>query len=175
LKFTEIKIAGLKDGKHSYHFSLDNRFLEPFSRNLFDQPSLEVEVELTLSDTMIKAEVLVKGSVELICDRSLDPFRQLVEEKVQHYFKFGEEETELSDELEVILKERVSIDLDQLVYDIVALSIPAKHLHPRFQELEQEDGEEEGTLVYSSEKKEETPEAESQVDPRWEKLKNLNR
>jgi uncharacterized protein len=173
LKFTEIKISGLKDGKHSYHFTLDNRFLDLFSRNLFDQPDLEVEVDLFLTDTMIKADVQVSGSVELICDRSLDPFRQPVAEKVQHFFKFGEEETELSDELEVILKERVSIDLDQLVYDIVALSIPAKHLHPRFQE--QEEGEEEGTLVYSSEKTEESSEAESPVDPRWEKLKNLNR
>ena len=174
MKFTEIKISGLKDGNHEYHFSLDNRFLDDFSRSFFDFPELEIQVLLGFSETMIKAEILVQGEVQLICDRSLDTFRHPVSENVIHFFKFGEEEKELSDELDVISKERVQIDLDQLIYDSVALSLPSKRLHPRFLN---EDGDEndEGIIVYSSIEPEENLDIENTLDPRWEKLKDLNR
>jgi len=174
LKFTEIKISGLKDGIHEYQFSLDDRFLDDFSRSFFDLPVLEIKVLLTFSELMIKAEVSIQGEVQLICDRSLDIFQHLISENVIHFFKFGEEENELSDELDVISKERVQIDLDQLIYDTVALSVPSKRLHPRFVTGE-EDEEEEGIIVYSSLEPEEKLDIENTLDPRWEKLKDLNR
>lgn len=174
MKGTEVKIAGLKDGKHHFHFSLGSDFLEFFSRNFFDDPKLEVDVTLLVSETMIRSEVSVKGSVELVCDRSLETFRRVVSESATYFFKFGEEEQELSDELEVINKDRLSVSFDQLVYDMVALSIPAKRLHPRF-ENEETDEEAEGILVYSSTDEQQEEKPEDSVDPRWEKLKSLNR
>lgn len=170
MKFTEIKISGLKEGTHAFEFSLDNAFLDVFSRNLFDKPELHVQIGLLLTEHMITAQVQVSGSVELTCDRSLDLFREPIRVSATHYFKFGEEEQELSDELDVISKERVSLDFDQLVYDIVALSIPGRHLHPRFREEEEAEGE--GTLVYQSEPSDQTN--ETKPDPRWDLLKNVN-
>lgn len=174
MKGTEIKIAGLRDGEHQFHLSLKTDFLELFSRNIFDDPQLEVDVTLLVSETMIRSKVSVSGSVELVCDRSLETFRREVSESATYYFKFGEEEQELSDELEVISKDRLSINFDQLVYDLVALSIPAKRLHPRFETADQED-EAEGTLVYSSNDEQIEDQPTETVDPRWEKLKSLNR
>ncbi len=164
----------MKDGNHEFHFSLDTRFLETFSRNFFDLPVLEIGVLLNTSETMIKADLRIQGEVQLICDRSLDPFTHRVDEKVTHFFKFGEEEKELSDELDVISKERVAIDLDQLIYDTVALALPSKKLHPRFRK-EEEDGEEDGEIVYSSEEATGSATDSNTMDPRWEKLRDLNR
>lgn len=175
MKFTEIKISGLKDGNHSFHFSLDTRFLEDFSRTFFDLPVLSVDIDLLISETMLKADVKIQGEVQLICDRSLDTFSHRIDESVTHFFKFGEEEKELSDELEVISKERVKIDIDQLVYDTVALSLPSKKLHPRFRSDDDQEGDDEGIIVYSSEPQEEEADKTDKVDPRWEKLKDLNR
>ena len=174
MKGTEVKIAGLKDGEHHFHFSLGTDFLEFFSRNFFDDPKLKVDVKLLVSETMIRSGVSIRGSVELVCDRSLETFRREVSENAVYYFKFGEEEQELSDELEVISKDRLSVSFDQLVYDLVALSIPAKRLHPKF-ETEESDEEAEGTLVYSSTDEQTEDQPEETVDPRWEKLKSLNR
>ncbi len=123
---------------------------------------------------MIKAEIQIEGDVQLICDRSLDTFSHRVNESVIHFFKFGEESKELSDELELIVKEQVYIDVDQLVYDTVALSLPSKKLHPRFTEAVEEN-EEEGIIVYSSEADPEEAGKTETTDPRWEKLKDLKR
>jgi hypothetical protein len=174
LKFTEIKLSGLRDGNHEFLFSLDSGFLNEFSRAFFDLPQLSVKVNLLTSETMIKAEVKIEGQVQLICDRSLDSFSHEVNESVIHFYKFGEEEKELSDEMEIISKERVFIDLDQLVYDTVALSSPSKKLHPRFQS-ENEDIETDGVIVYSSDLSGDETGPTETIDPIWEKLKDLNR
>ena len=174
MKFTEIKLSGLRDGNHEFLFSLDSGFLNEFSRAFFDLPQLSVRVNLLTSETMIKADIKIEGKVELICDRSLDSFSHEVNESVIHFYKFGEEEKELSDELEIISKERVIIDLDQLIYDTVALSLPSKKLHPRFH-AENVDEDTDGVMVYSSELSGEETGPTETIDPIWEKLKDLKR
>ena len=124
------------------------------------------------SDTIIRAELAIKGNVVLVCDRSLEEFTYPVSEKVTHFFKYGEEEKELSDEIDMISQERISLDFDQLVYDIVALSLPQKKLHPRFSD-ETAENDEEGLMVYSSGNSEGETENDEN-DPRWDILKNLN-
>ena len=168
-KFTEIRIAGLKAGEHSFVFQLGEDFSDAFSNDFFSRPELSIHVSVHISDTLIKANLSMNGSVELVCDRSLDSFRMDLNQSATHFFKFGEEESELSDELEVIHPERTSIDFDQLIYDTVALSIPGKKLHPRF--ASESVTEEDGQLVYS------TLPAESdeiKEDKRWEILRNFN-
>ena len=173
MKHTVIKISGLKNGSHNFHFDLNSSFLAEFSTAIFDRPNVAVDVRLSLSELMIKTQVTVKGTVELICDRSDEVFDFKIDELVEHYFNFGEEEKELTDELEVINKERVEIDLDQLVYDTLALAVPVKKLHPRFIGEEDDlDSESEGKLIYTSDSQAQIENTEA--DPRWSKLKELS-
>lgn len=171
MKFTEVKISGLKNGEHHFEFELNSSFLADYSNQFFDKPSIQVIGDLLLSETMIKADLSIDGTVELICDRSLEPFISPVSLQETHFFKFGSEEKELTDELEVISKERVSLDFDQLVYDLIALSIPGKKLHPKFAEDELED-DEDGKVIFTTFDPEEL--VETSPDPRWAKLKELN-
>lgn len=127
--------------------------------------------DLVLSETMIKAELKIEGTIELVCDRSLESFSSPVSIKETHFFKFGIEEKELTDELEVISKERISIDFDQLVYDLIALSVPGKKLHPRFAVEETED-DEEGKVIFTTLRPEEVE--ETSPDPRWAKLTEIH-
>ncbi|MGI9543667.1 MAG: YceD family protein, partial [Cyclobacteriaceae bacterium] len=61
------------------------------------------------------------------------------------------------------------LDLSQYIYEFVALSVPMKKLHPRF------DGEpSEDALVYSSSDEMQTTEQEA-TDPRWAALKKLKK
>lgn len=170
MKFTEIKISALREGIHSFEFRLDDAFSEAFSRDLFDKPRLEVNLDLEITDRMLTARLRISGSVEVVCDRSLDTYREPVDASVRHFFRYGEEEQELSDEMDIISKERIAIDFDQLVYDTVALSLPGRRLHPRYSTEAEPEGE--GLMVYRSSAEESSREGES--DPRWEKLKNVN-
>lgn len=171
MKFTEVKISGLKNGEHHFTFDLNSSFLAPFSNQFFDNPSIQVEAHLVLSETMIKADLKLEGTIELVCDRSLEPFLSPVSIQETHFFKYGLEEKELTDELEVISKERISIDFDQLVYDLVALSVPGKKLHPRFAAEEAED-EEEGKVIFTTLRPNEVE--ETSPDPRWAKLTDIH-
>lgn len=172
MHFTEIQISSLREGFHSFQFVLDSRFSAAFSEEFFRNPELNALVNLHLSETMIQAELEISGTIELICDRSTEPFARSVQEKLTHFYKYGEEEMELSDEMEIISPERVMLDFDQLIYDTVALSVPQKKLHPRFSDIEDEDGTAEGSMVYSTDFHSENEENER--DNRWDILKNLN-
>lgn len=173
MHFTEIQISGLREGIHTFRFALDSRFSAAFSEEFFHNPKLDVVVNLNLSETMIQAQLEISGTVELICDRSMDHYSNSIQEKLTHFYKYGEEEAELSDEMEIISPERVHLNLDQLIYDTIALSIPQKKLHPRFRENEEsEDGSIEGALVYSTENQ--SDQEENERDNRWDILKNLN-
>ena len=90
-------------------------------------------------------------------------------------FKYGEKDEEITDEIMTISRETVSLELGQYIYEFITLAIPLKKLHPRFQDEEEGEGEEniEGKIVYSS--SDETTETKNgeEIDPRWNILKKL--
>ena len=105
----------------------------------------------------------------LICDRSLDPFEFPIDLRQKVIMKFGDEDTELSDEIIMIEWNTQRINIAQLIYEYIGLEIPLKKLHPRYDnEVDTED-----TLFYSSEN-EKNPQ-DPDVDPRWETLKSLKK
>ena len=122
-------------------------------------------------ETFIEAEFKIKGEAKLICDRSLEPFDFPVDIDSRIMFKYGEEEAELSDEIIIISRDRVSLELGQYMYEFISLSIPIKKVHPKFQDGEDDEDDNEGKLIYTSET--ESSEEEKEVDPRWEILKKL--
>jgi uncharacterized metal-binding protein YceD (DUF177 family) len=79
-------------------------------------------------------------------------------------FKYGQEEKEISDDMVQITQGTERLELGQYIYEFIALGIPMKRLHPKFQNESDED-----TIIYKSE------EDKQEMDPRWEALKKLNK
>jgi uncharacterized metal-binding protein YceD (DUF177 family) len=120
--------------------------------------------------------IKVKGSVELICDRSLEEFDFPIDTENRILFKFGDHNEEVSDEIIIIDRNTQRLNVAQHIYDFISLAIPMKKIHPRFQEdtEDEEDDETEVKLIYSSaEIEEEFKDEKEDIDPRWELLKNL--
>jgi uncharacterized metal-binding protein YceD (DUF177 family) len=69
----------------------------------------------------------------------------------------------------VIRRDASQLELGQYMYEFISLEVPMKKLHPRFRD-DDEPGE--GKIVYSSAP---DPEEKQTTDPRWDKLKNLNK
>jgi uncharacterized metal-binding protein YceD (DUF177 family) len=82
-------------------------------------------------------------------------------------FKFGEAAEEVSDEITIISQDLQQLDVGQFIYEYIVLEVPMKKIHPRYQSDNEEDENEEGKLIYQSEKSEDV------IDPRWEVLKKL--
>lgn len=159
-----VNILGLSKTVHQFNFQLDEAFFKAYGQEVVAKGKFATQISLDVRETFIEADFRIEGIAQLICDRSLDEFDYPVSVHKKIVFKYGEAPQEISDEIIVITHEQDHLDLGQLIYEFIALEIPIKKLHPRFQNDESTDG-----LVYSSESKKE----EAEIDPRWEALKKL--
>jgi uncharacterized protein len=174
LREFNIDIFRLNNGTYDYEFIINKDFFEFFNFGLIETGSAKAFVHMIKSETLINMTIKVKGSVELVCDRSLEKFDFPLDTENKILFKFGDRDEEVSDEIIIIERNTQRLNVAQHIYDFINLAIPMKKIHPRFQEEEEdEDDETEAKLIYSSAPEEEELKEEEDVDPRWNILKNL--
>ncbi len=169
LRAFDIHIFNLSIGEHDYELQVDENLFEAFENEIVKKGNLTTKITLNKSETMIDMVFQIEGHVELECDRSLDLFDYPMNFEKHIIFKFGDIEEELSEEVLVIARDAQTINVASLIFEFVGVEIPMKKLHPRYDE---EDTDEEGTLIFTSES-EIAEEEDEESDPRWEALKNL--
>ena len=179
----DIDIFRLDNGEHHFDMEVNDAFFALFDYGLIEKGKSRVDILLQKTDTMITLDLSVRGAVELICDRSLEPFEYPLELEERLIVKYGEEEEELDDDLLIITKNTQKINLAQFIYEIIGISLPMKKIHPDYLEEDDEDDFDsenlsEGKLVYSSlsdriEEEEKQEAEDEEIDPRWAILKNL--
>jgi uncharacterized metal-binding protein YceD (DUF177 family) len=167
-----IHILGLSLNVHHFTFEVGNEFFTKYDTGLVSEGTFSIDVALDKRETFLETAFSIKGSAKLVCDRSLDPFDFPLDFTSKIIFKYGDEDKEISEDVVMIHHGTETLELGQYIYEFIALAIPMKKLHPRFQN-EEEETNEEGTIVYSSE--EEVKKEDEEIDPRWEMLKKLNK
>lgn len=169
LKAYSVNIVGLSTKIHHFHYEITDEFFRQYGSGLLSEGQFSVEIALNKHETFIEADFDIKGKAGLVCDRSLDHFEYPIEIHRKVVFKYGDEDREISDDVIMINRDTVSLELGQFIYEFIGLAIPMKKLHPRFVQEEQEDETTEGGIVYTSG----SDKNDQEADPRWEKLKNL--
>lgn len=167
-----INIVGLSNKEHQFQYDFGDEFFRQYGNNLVSEGTFHVDVLLNKHETFLEAEFKIKGVAHLTCDRSLEPFDFPIENESKIVFKYGEQFQEITDEIIVIPRDTATLELGQYMYEFIALEIPLKKLHPRFQNEPEEEAESEGKIVYSSGTLEDNNEDEG-TDPRWNILKKL--
>lgn len=172
-----IEFKGLKEGLHDYEFEADRRFFEHFDEGLVETGEVQIKVQLEKRSSFLKLNFDFSGWVELICDRCLEPYQQDIELATDIFVKFGEEdEFDEGDNVIWVLPEEHVINLTQVMYEYIVLSIPMKHVHPN----PSADGGENSCdpemlkklktyLLHETEEEQD----EKEIDPRWAALRNL--
>ena len=113
-------------------------------------------------------ELSLKGTVRLNCDRCLELYDQPVHHKAVLIVKFGQENSGDGDEVIWLNPEDYQINVAQIIYEYVCLSIPLKHVHPSGKEgLNGCNPEMLKKIAEYS-----TPSVHDK-DSRWDRLKNL--
>ena len=161
-----VNIQGLTNKIHHFDFDLGDAFFRKYRTGLVSEGNLTAKVTLNKHETFIESDFNIVGSVTLICDRSLDQFEYPIEIDQKIIFKFGHEDSEISEDVQMINFNTEILELGQFMYEFIELSVPMKKLHPRYNEESDQEG-----IVYSSDTDEET----DNIDPRWEILKNLKK
>lgn len=175
LKAYTIEIIKLSNKRHEFEFESGSDFFENFEQSLINKGTFKVKLLLDKSETMIQLNFRITGSVELICDRTLEPFDYPLDIDQKLILKYGEEAEELTDEIEIISRNSQHINVAQYIYEFIGLAIPMKKLHPKLAQAEYQENEE-GILVYSSGEAatdDESAEANEAIDPRFDILKKL--
>ncbi len=163
-----VNILGLSQKTHSFEFHLGNAFFQKYGSEVVAEGQFEAKVNLDKRETLIEADFDIEGKANLVCDRSLDSFQHPMKINRKMIFKYGEAAEEVSDEIAIIPNDLDVMDIGQYLYEFIVLDVPIKKIHPRFQSEEEEDDEnEDGKMIYQTEKK------EDEIDPRWEQLKKF--
>lgn len=165
LKEYDIDISKLPLGQHPFQFKIGNEFFALFDYSLVEEGSLTADLLLEKKPTFISIQFTIKGTVKLICDRSLDSYDHQLETTSELMLKYGDDNEVVSDEIEIIAYNTQKINIANYLYEFVSVAIPMKKLHPRFQ-----DEEDDNQYIFSSQDEQD---AEPESDPRWNELKKL--
>ncbi|MBC9794602.1 YceD family protein [Sinomicrobium weinanense] len=171
-KFKEFDIpfAGLKQGEHRFDYHVDNLFFEGFDYTDFNDASLKVGVVLHKKSNMLEFGFNTKGTVNVNCDLSNEPFDLEIKGDLDLIVKFGEEYNDESEEVLILPHGEHQVNVAQYIYEMVVLSVPAKKVHPGI-----EDGSLDSDIVRKLKELEpgEAKAKKEETDPRWDELKKL--
>ena len=165
-----IPFSGLKQGKHEFDYTIENKFFESFGYNEFNDVSIRLHVVLNIMSTMMELEMQAEGSVNVECDTTGEPYDQKISGSLELVVKFGDEYNDENDEILIIPHSEHRLNIAQYVYEMLVLAVPQKRVHP---------GVLDGTLESVALKKleelhpKEIREDKEKIDPRWDELKKL--
>ena len=177
-----IPFVGLKLGKHQFEFKINKKFFDEFSFDEFESCDILVEVVLEKKTTMLEVSFKHKGTVNVPCDLTGEPFDLPIKGKINLVVQFGDEFNNDNDELLILPHGEHQLDLAQYIYEMIVLSIPFKRVHPGVKDGSLESDalnklKELQVKKTNSDKKTEQKDKEAKqednIDPRWDKLKQL--
>jgi uncharacterized metal-binding protein YceD (DUF177 family) len=169
-----IPFIGLKLGKHQFEYQINKAFFESFDYDEFESADIKVSVVFDKKNTMLELNFKHKGTIHVPCDLTNEMFDFPIKGNLKVIVQFGEEYNDDNDELLILPHGEHEINIAQIIYEMIALSIPFRKVHP---------GVKDGTLdsealrklneLRVEEIKEDNKNTEDNIDPRWDKLKQL--
>lgn len=173
LKEYTIPFSGLKLGIHRFDFEITKAFFEYFEYEEFNDAAVDLEVILEKKSTFLEFTLNYKGTVNVNCDLTNEPFDQPIIGSYVFVVRFGEDFNDEAEDILIIPHGSFEVSIEQYVYESVILAVPLRRVHP---------GVEDGTLKSDILDKleelrpkisEETESEDDDTDPRWDSLKKL--
>lgn len=170
-----IPFVGLKQGKHEFDYQIDKEFFEHFEYEEFHSSKVNIDLVFDKKPTMMELIFTASGSVNVDCDLTNEPYDQAVDGELILVVKFGDEFNDDNEELLILPHGEFQINVAQYIYELIVLSVPLKRVHPGVLDgsLESDVLEKLEELSPRAVEDIEDHENGEEIDPRWNKLKNL--
>jgi uncharacterized metal-binding protein YceD (DUF177 family) len=171
-----IPFIGLKLGKHHFEYQISKAFFEIFDYHEFNNSDIKVNVVLEKKSTIMELAFKHIGSVNVPCDMTSEEFDLPIKGKMKLIVRFGEVFNNDNEELLILPHGEYQIDIAQYIYEMIVLSVPLRRIHP---------GVKDGSLntealtklkelsIKELKKEHKNEQKEENIDPRWDKLKQL--
>jgi len=172
LKSYTIPFVGLKIGEHHFDYQIGNSFFEHFEYDEFNTVDVKIDLKFDKKSTFFELLFSAKGSVNVNCDITNEPYDQAIDDNFKLVVKFGDEYNDENEEILIVAHGEYEINIAQYIYELIILAVPIKRVHP---------GIEDGTLQSDilskleelSPSEEQKTKSSEDIDPRWDNLKKL--
>ena len=171
-----IPFVGLKLGKHKFEYQINNAFFEIFDYNEFQNSNIKVNVVIEKKSTMLEITFKHIGTINVPCDLTSEDFDMPIKGSMKLIVRFGDAFNNDNEELLILPFGEFEIDVSQYIYETIVLSVPLRRVHPGIKDgsLKTEALTKLKELTIKEQKKENKKEdKEENIDPRWDKLKQL--
>ena len=165
----KIDLKGMKTDEQRLEFDLKDDFFKSLEASEVNGGALHVSVSIRKATGFYELLFHTEGTVTVPCDLCLEDMDQPVETDNVLVAKLGAETNTEDDDVVTVDENEGILNTSWLIYEFIALAIPIKHVHApgkcnsaMTQKLQELNG-----AVRSGK------EEDKEVDPRWEKLKNL--
>lgn len=163
-----IPFVGLKLGKHHFEYKIDNKFFEVFDYQEFKKSNVTVNVILEKKSNMLELNFNHKGTVNVPCDVTGEDFDLPIKSDMKLIVRFGEFFDNNNEELLILPFGEFQIDVAQYIYEMIVLAVPLKRVSLDIKKENKQPKilDEQRKLVLENK-------SNKDIDPRWEKLKQL--
>lgn len=165
----QIDLKRLEEGVTHFQFDLNDDYFKAIEAPEVEHGAVHVDLEVKRRGDMFELDFHCSGVVHVPCDICLDDMEQPIDIRNRLVAQLGEVESGDDDELLTVDENEGVLDTSWVIYEFIALDIPIKHVHAEgecnpvmMEKLSQLDAS------HSDEEHD-----EGEIDPRWEKLKNL--
>ncbi|MCM1080083.1 MAG: DUF177 domain-containing protein [Bacteroidales bacterium] len=164
-----LDIKALPEGDSAVTVRLGGDFFSAMEASDITQGDVRVDVSIRKTAHFSDVTFRAIGTVEIPCDRCLDPMEQPVDARQHLTVKFGSEYSE-DDDLITVTEDNSVLDLSWLVCEAVILSLPVKHVHAP--------GKCNRAMIqllseHSATRSDDTAGEQQETDPRWSALEEL--
>ena len=181
-----IPLRGAKQGTDNYEFLLDDDFFRAMESIDILGGAVKVSLAVRRANEANYFAIHCQGTIQIVCDRCLEPMDYAVEADYDLAVKFGDEYDDSNDGVLIVPEGDNDLDVAPIVYDTVALSIPLQHVHAEgecdeatWQALQAHtahdlDDEPDEYGTYADEDADaDQLDNETNIDPRWAELMKL--
>ena len=129
-----IPLNGLAAGITEFSWQAGKEFFDSFENSEILDAHLDADVSVEKSGRYIGVDCDVRGEVTVECDRCLDELDMPIDVEIRLSVKYGSEESSedpQQGEREVIFIPEIDAEMDmsQIIYDYVCLSLPMQRMH----------------------------------------------
>ena len=165
----KIKLGAITNGNNSFSFEIKDQFFEAFTLSDVEHAKIIATALLYKDGNKLALTLTIDGKInKLLCDICTEEISVSLIAETNIIIKTTNESLTSTDEIFYIKKSENSINLQQLIFELIILNLPKKQQHPLNDKGKSTCNKEMVNLIAKY-----TVKQEKSSDPRWDALKDL--
>ena len=165
----KIKLGSITNGKNSFSFEIKDQFFEAFTLSDVEHAEIIATALLDKDGEKLALTLTIDGKInKLLCDICTEEISINITAEINVLIKITDEDLMSTDQILYIKNSDSSIDLKQLIFELIILNLPKKRQHSLNNKGEVTCDKNMVNLIEKY-----TVKQEKSSDPRWDALKNL--